>query len=37
LASENFENMKNENSIWLKSFNIVNKIISNYRQISENQ
>lgn len=37
LASENFENMKNENSIWLKSFNIVNKIISNYRQINENQ
>ena len=37
LATESFENMKNENSIWLKSFNLVNNIISNYRQINENQ
>ena len=35
LASENIENIKNKNSIWIKSFDLVNEIISEYRQISE--
>ncbi len=37
VSMENFENIKNENSIWSKSFNLANSIISNYRQINENQ
>lgn len=35
LASENIENIKNKSSIWLSPFNLVNKIISDYRQMSE--
>lgn len=34
-ASENIENIKNKKSIWIKSFDLVNEIISDYRQISE--